>query len=99
MRALSTAKILIVDDQPPNVMLLESILLQGQHENVRSLTDPRDALPVIREWKPDLVLLDWMMPYVGGADILTSLEPIFEQEKYLPVLVLTADITPIGKRR
>ena len=86
---LLEAKILIVDDQPANVMLLVHTLQDKNYKNVRSTTDPRQAIPIYEEFRPDLLLLDLAMPHLSGFDIMEKLHAI-EGDSYIPVLVLTA---------
>jgi len=90
---LKAAKILIIDDEPANVQLLEQVLAQGGYVNYRSTTDSRHALPVFQEFGPDLVLLDLLMPHFDGYAVMKQLSARVEVEGYLPILVLTADIT------
>jgi signal transduction histidine kinase len=96
---LSQAKVLIVDDEPANVRLLERILaLAGCHQ-VRTTTDSRQALPLFLECEPDVVLLDLNMPHFNGFTVLEQLKAASPADDYLPILVLTADITIETKRR
>ena len=96
---LSTAKILIVDDESPNVRLLERILEISGCTNVRGVTDSRQALPQYFEFAPDIVLLDLNMPHFDGFAIMQQLKAAVAAEDCLPILVLTADITAETKRR
>ena len=61
-----TSKILIVDDKPANVLLLEKILKQQGYQSIQSTTDSRRAAKIYRQYKPDLVLLDLKMPHLDG---------------------------------
>lgn len=96
---LTTSRILIVDDQPSNVMLLEGILQEEDFTSYRSITDSREALPVFLEYLPDLILLDLQMPYLDGFEVMKQLQACIAPGDFLPILVLTADITPTAKRR
>lgn len=91
-------KILIIDDEPANVALLEATLGDSGYTRVRSISDSRDALTVCREFQPDIILLDVMMPHIDGLTIVRSLrsEP---QQVFLPILVLTADANEETKLR
>jgi len=91
-------KILVIDDEPANVSLLEVILSEQGYTRVKSVTDSRAALEAFRTFKPDLVLLDLMMPHLDGFAILEALrsEP---EEIFLPVIVLTADANEETKLR
>lgn len=90
-------KILIVDDEPLNVALLEDMLSDAGYKQIKSVTDSRIALDVCNEFGPDLVLLDLMMPFVDGFAILDALRSD-GAELFLPVIVLTADANEGTKR-
>jgi diguanylate cyclase (GGDEF)-like protein/PAS domain S-box-containing protein len=84
------ARILVVDDQPVNVQLLEYLLKTTGYENVDSTTDPRAVSALHRERHYDLIILDLHMPGMDGFEVMDELKPI-EQEGWLPVLVVTAE--------
>lgn len=86
---LKHAGILIVDDKPANVALLEDMLEEEGYENLVSTTDPRMVLPLCREERFDLILLDIRMPHMSGIDVMVQLREALQVE-YLPILVLTA---------
>lgn len=90
---LPDARILIVDDEVANVDFLERLLDQAGYSNVLATTDSRRTQSLFTGFQPDLVLLDWLMPHLNGAQVLDLLRPEAEAQQYLPVLVLTADIT------
>ena len=98
--SLADSRILIVDDEPGNVQLLQRILVREGYRRVTGLSNPREAMAVIDEDRLDVVLLDLHMPVVDGYQILesitTSLDPA---RRTLPVIVLTADATPEARRR
>jgi putative two-component system response regulator len=94
----SKMKILVVDDEPANVALLEDMLAEGGFTRVQSVSDSRLALEICENFEPDLVLLDLMMPQVDGFTILESLRET-EGESFLPVIVLTADANENTKLR
>ena len=66
----AAAKILIVDDEPTNVRLLERLLKTASYGNVTSTTDAREAVGRYRAFRPDIVLLDLMMPHLDGVAVL-----------------------------
>jgi len=83
------AKVLIVDDQESNVLLLEEMLREAGYGRVASTTDPRAVVGLHREHRYDLILLDLQMPGLDGFQVMQGLKAI-EQDGYLPVLVITA---------
>ena len=91
-------KILIVDDEPVNVALLEEILIENEYTRFESVTDSMQVLEVCRKFQPDLVLLDLMMPPPDGFAILERLRAE-TQETFLPIVILTADTNDESKRR
>ena len=96
---LTTARILIVDDNASNVLLLEGILQEEDYSAYRSITDSRQVLPIFLEHQPDLILLDLQMPYLDGFEVMKQLRPHIPPEAFLPILVLTADMTSETKRQ
>ena len=95
---LSSSSILIVDDQQANVDLLEQILGMQGYRRVYSTTDPRQVATLCSELNPDLILLDLHMPHLSGVEVIEQLRHT-ASDLYLPILVLTADITPEAKRQ
>ena len=93
------SKILIVDDEPANVALLELILEHTHEYETRSTTDPREVLALVAAFEPDLILLDLSMPHLSGFEVMERLRAILPPGVYLPVLVLTADATRETKSR
>ncbi len=96
---ISKAKILIVDDEPSNVRLLERILEMYGVGAVRSTTDSRKALTYLFEFEPDLVLLDLNMPFLDGFAVMAQIQEAIPPDSYLPIVVLTADVSAETKRR
>lgn len=93
-----SARILIIDDQPANTLLLEGILEEEDYQAYRSITDSRQALPVFLEYQPDLILLDLQMPHLDGFEVMKQLRARIPPDTFFPILVLTADIHPETKR-
>jgi putative two-component system response regulator len=91
-------KILIVDDEPLNVALLEEILVENEYTRFESVTDSTLALEACKRFEPDLVLLDLMMPPPDGLTILETLRAEHD-ESFLPIVILTADTNPESRRR
>ena len=84
------ASVLIVDDQPSNVLLLEEILREAGYTRVSSTMDPHAVAALHRQNRYDLILLDLKMPGMDGFQVMENLKAI-ETESYIPVLVVTAE--------
>ncbi|MBI3194843.1 MAG: PAS domain-containing protein, partial [Ignavibacteriae bacterium] len=93
------SKILIVDDEISNVQLLESMMMKEGYTSYKSLTDPRLVIPTYREWQPDLLLLDIMMPHMDGFAVMDALKEVVPVDDFFPVIVLTADMNVQTKKR
>jgi PAS domain S-box-containing protein len=81
--------ILIVDDQPANVSLLEQMLHGAGYTRVASTMDPHEVCALHRRNRYDLILLDLQMPGMDGFQVMEGLKTN-EDDGYLPVLVITA---------
>ncbi len=85
-------KILVVDDKKEIQVLLKQYLTQEGFEVVTA-SDGRQALFAARQEKPDLILLDLMMPEMGGIEFMR----LFSRESDTPVIVLTAKVEESDK--
>ena len=68
----SPYKVLIAEDDPQGVELLEAYLSESGYE-IQVSTDGDDTLAKVRSWKPDLILLDIMMPKISGFEVCKRL--------------------------
>jgi adenylate cyclase len=84
-------KILIVDDEPFNLDLLEQELAEYEYLIERA-GDGVEALEKTESFKPDLILLDYMMPRMNGLEVVKRLRANPEQQG-IPVILLTAKAT------
>jgi len=95
----SSATILIVDDQEYNIRLLERILGRAGFNRLVPLVEPENIIDVIKEVQPDIILLDWHMPGIDGLQALRMIREQSGEDQYLPVLVITADVTSEAKQK
>jgi len=91
-------KILVIDDDRMTVSVLEQLLQRHGYSRVMGITDSRGALETCAAFDPDLILLDLIMPDVDGFAILEALRSD-ASERFLPIVVLTADISEEAKAR
>jgi DNA-binding response OmpR family regulator len=78
-------RLLVVDDERPIREMLE-LGLKSRGFEVRSVPDGPAAIPLIKEWNPELILLDVMMPKVDGLSMLPMLRRLTEA----PIMMLSA---------
>ena len=83
------SSIMIVDDEQLNIDVAETYLEDAGFHRFRSTTNSESAIQLIRDHKPDVVLLDIMMPNVSGLDILEIMSGD-DELRHVPVIVLTA---------
>jgi DNA-binding response OmpR family regulator len=81
-------KILIADDKPEVVELVRATLERGDYQIIDA-SDGKEALEKIKKEKPDLVLLDIVMPKMDGFEVLSQLKKDIKL-KEIPVIMLTA---------
>lgn len=80
--------VLIVDDIPINVTLIEK-MLKPFHFVIEKANDGQTAIDIVADNKPDLILLDLMMPGINGYDVIKQLRAK-EETKQLPIIVISA---------
>ncbi len=85
---VTSPRILVVDDQPPNIRLLEAILTPRGYD-VRAASSGEEALKAIAEAEVDLVLLDIVMPGMDGYEVCRRIREQTDTA-YLPVVMVTA---------
>ena len=81
-------KIVVVDDTPHNIRLLEAVL-SPRNYTVLPATSGREALELISRERPDLILLDILMPEMDGYEVCSTLRSMPETSM-LPIIVITA---------
>lgn len=82
-------RLLIVDDEPANLKLLQKILSKQGYTQLELLSDPRDVLPAYQRQQPDLILLDLNMPHLDGFEVLAQLAAL-NDASLPPIVILTA---------
>lgn len=82
-------KILLVDDENDFTELLAANLEEAGHFAVTQVNDPRQALRTARELKPDICIIDLVMPKMDGGDVINALKKDADLAE-TPVLMLTA---------
>ena len=92
---MATPKILVVDDQPINVQLLKR-KLEREGMTVATSYSGREALDLVKADKPDLILLDVMMPEMDGIEVCQRLQAD-PDTKAIPVIFITARTSKEGK--
>jgi twitching motility two-component system response regulator PilG len=85
---VSRKKILIVEDEE-SLLRLESILLTSKGYEVKGVPNGQAALDAIALQKPDLVLLDIMLPEIDGFEVCRRIK-IAKETSHIPVIMLTA---------
>jgi CheY-like chemotaxis protein len=90
------ARILLVDDDPQNLTVLERFLAHLGHALTRAVSG-EEALAIIARDRPDLVLLDVNMPGLDGIDVLTNLRT--RETGHTPVILVTGQADRASRLR
>jgi signal transduction histidine kinase/DNA-binding response OmpR family regulator len=96
---LSGCRIQLIDDEQLNIELLTAFLEEDGFRHLAATRDPREAVAQFDSFRPDLVLLDLHMPYLDGIAVMEALAGRRAADDWVPILVLTADITPESRLR
>lgn len=92
------SRILIVDDNEVNRKISEEFLTWAGYQNVRTCPDAGQALDIVADWDPDLIILDLHMPVTSGYDFLQVVRAERIRDE-LPILVFTADTTDAARKK
>ena len=84
------ARIIIVDDQKLHSFFLQKVLKQEGYENIKCVMDPLKVIQTIFDFKPDLLILDLIMPHLDGFQIMEQLNG-YRDEHFMPILTLSAE--------
>ena len=82
----AAARVLVVDDERTLTDLMQ-MALRYEGWDVKSASDGNTAIKLAREWRPDVVILDVMLPDIDGLQVLKRLR---DEDRHMPVLFLTA---------
>ena len=93
------ARILILDDEAANVEFLRHVLEPEGYAELIERTDPEETLASFEELRPDLIVLDLMMPGCDGFEFMERVRDLLDDDEVLPILVATADTSAETRRR
>ena len=93
---ISDPVIMLVDDEPTTLKIIQTYLEEAGYSQFILVSDSTEAMKVLEETEPDILLLDLIMPKVSGLDILTEVRKI-PKFKHLPIIILTASTDPLDK--
>jgi CheY-like chemotaxis protein len=83
-------KILIIDDNTANVLLLSKMLKIAGYNNIKTQTDSREVLNTLSSYMADLILLDFRMPFMDGLEVINILNSE-KDYKNVPVIMISAE--------
>lgn len=96
---LSTIKLLLVDDEAHCTKLMEAFLRQAGYSRITMTNDPRQALELFQQVKPDLVALDMRMPHMDGFEVMRQLRQVIPADDYVPILIVTGELDAPTKHK
>ncbi len=83
---------MVMDDTPANVALMQKVLEVWGFKQVRCLMDPREFMTVFHEFRPQLLFLDFKMPFIDGLQILASMGLEEDAFSHTKVIMLSGDV-------
>ena len=89
LASLRRSSIMMIDDEPITLEVMREFLEEAGYVNFIETSEPEQALGLVAERLPDVILLDLMMPVVNGFDILAALRAD-DRFRHIPVIVLTS---------
>jgi DNA-binding response OmpR family regulator len=90
-------KILIIDDEPDSLRTL-SMALKSEGYNILGAFNGKEGLKIFKEEKPDMVILDIIMPVMDGWEVLQKIKTGFKSKR-VPVIIVTAKSEDINKTK
>ena len=91
------AKILVIDDDRMTIQIFTGMLARAGYRKLWTTDDPERALELFRRVDPDLVLLDLHMSPIDGLEVLRRLHAEIPPDDYLPILVVSGDVSDEAK--
>ena len=88
---MDTNKTIMVVDDNPDIITIVKTILEGKGYTVLSATSGIELLNLLKNQKPDLIILDIMMPEMDGLEVLSRLKAVSETAT-IPVILLTAKV-------
>ncbi len=88
---MDTKKTIMVVDDNPDIITIVRTILEGKGYGVMSASSGMELLNELKTQKPDLIILDIMMPEMDGLEVLTRLKGVTETST-IPVILLTAKV-------
>ncbi len=92
-------RVLLIDDTPANLVLLEQILAVAGLTDVTSIQRPAEAVAAFEADGADIVLVDLHMPEMDGYQVMAAIRDRVGADDFVPIVVLTADTTPDTRDR
>jgi CheY-like chemotaxis protein len=86
-RLLEGVSVLAADDDPDSLELVADVM-SDEGATVRTAQDAREALGILHEWKPDVLLLDISMPYMDGYELLSAIRSLTDSHN-VPAVAVT----------
>ena len=83
--------IVVVDDAPSSVELINTTLSRSGYADIRISSDPRNVMPMLNERHADIVLIDWIMPELDGLALAERIRQLDEETNhYTAIIIITA---------
>lgn len=94
---LRQSQLLVLDDDPDNVHLMQLLFETSGFTRVHACSDPRDIEGLLGQLEPDVVLLDLHMPGLGGIEVMRRIQETVPDRR-IPVIVVSGDVSPENQR-
>lgn len=99
LSGIKDSKILVIDDNEMNLVMVQRILEWAGYRSIQLIKNPSESLAKMREFRPDLVILDLHMPEKSGYDVLAEIKADSPANLFVPILVFTADTTRLAREK